>query len=93
MTTANKIPRWLPVGEHGAVLKDAAGLVYGSIRPFDKIPGWWVGTALGIGRDPDKFWLLVGKTADHPIGVSYFSQTKEKAMMFVTEALTASGRL
>lgn len=90
---SKKIPRWLPVGEHGAILKDTAGLIYGSVRRYDRVPGMWVGTALNADYDPHAFQLLTGKTADHPIGVSHFAPSLEKAMEFVTRALAERGRL
>ena len=73
----SKIPRWLPVGEHGAVLKDAAGLILGSVQRHDLTAALWVGTALYSAS----------------CGSRQYTDSKEKAMEFVTKTLTEHGRL
>lgn len=86
----NKIPRWLPVGEHGAVLKDAAGLVYGAVCRSSDVPMMWIGTAVNV---PATTFELFTGPADASAGVRHYAPSKEKAMDFVVEALQKAGRL
>lgn len=91
----SKLPRWLPVGEHGAVLKDAAGLVYGSVRRHSLSSTLWIGCAL---FDPVDLHTVSEPTEStaivlHDHARSHLSPSKERAMEFVVEALQSAGRL
>jgi len=103
---ANTIPCWLPCGEHGAVLKDATGLVYGSVRRHDQATTLWLGTAIfgpeiaklpGFLRgDPRQPGEPVGaRSFNYPVtaGACQYAPSKEKAMQFVVDTLTEHGRM
>ena len=103
---SNKIPHWEHVGEHGAVFKDATGLIYGGVQRYTKSPTLWLGTAIlgpevaklpGFLRgDPPRRGEPIGaRSFDYPVtaGTCQITDSKEKAMEFVTKTLAEKGKL
>lgn len=88
----SKIPRWLPVGDRGAVLRDAAGLVYGSVARHPQAPALWVGTALGVKFEPSGGGGEI-RLATAREGATHVTDSKERAMEIVVSMLQSAGRL